>query len=562
MASEDKLKNTADTHVDRLSVLGDDLLLHILGFLELKGAVGTSALSRRWRYLWTRLTSLHLDDCSFVHSDADWTMAETMNPEFGDLVESVLRQCEDHLPFLKKFRLSCNSPNDLMFVEWWMEAVTGPQVESFEVDFRWGNCMYHPCERIFAMEKLRVLKLNDWYKMVVPPSACFPRLEVLELWRVHVLLEDCPQFIAWLRAVIGPEIEKLYLKLKVMKAMEPEVIDLGEAVRSARKLQVLKLCNGIQLGVDAPICLPCLKVLALYFVSGFGSTLRSIISSSPVLESLVIECFKTLGDATTLYIESPSLKNVKLRRFSVEHHASRRIVLNAPSLVRMKVLLYNDMVTEYDIHELPCLESGYIDYCGRSQRLASLIMILNRISNATSLHLTDSTFQSIMLCYLHQLQLPVLHNLTHLTTEVSLIDWETVCTLLACTPNLVTLVFEKSPGPEPLEVLRENIWKPVPECLYSRIEVIEIKGLGSGVTSVQKDLLMHVLDVASCLKKMILHCAIDQDTIGGLLHSSNESVPTHGEHAMLANLEELLAWPRSSSNCEVELLSYVDDTLY
>ncbi|CAI0437125.1 unnamed protein product [Linum tenue] len=164
MASEDKLKNTADTHVDRLSVLGDDLLLHILGFLELKGAVGTSALSRRWRYLWTRLTNLHLDDCSFVHSDADWTMAETMNPEFGDLVESVLRQCEDHLPFLKKFRLSCNSPNDLMFVGWWMEAVTGPQVESFEVDFRWGNCMYHPCERIFAMEKLRVLKLNDWYK--------------------------------------------------------------------------------------------------------------------------------------------------------------------------------------------------------------------------------------------------------------------------------------------------------------------------------------------------------------------------------------------------------------
>ncbi|CAI0436487.1 unnamed protein product [Linum tenue] len=483
MASEGKLnkQKTADTHADRLSALGDDLLLHILGLLELKGAVGTSALSRRWRYLWTRLTRLDLDDSSFVHPADDREIAEIRKAEFANLVvQSVLRQCEDHRPFLKNFRLSCNAPEDPFLSKSWMEAAAGPQIETFEVDF--GCCtesLYDLSDRVFALEKLRVLKLR----------------------------------------------------------------------------------KGFRLGVDAArIWLPCLKVLELREISGSSSTLRSLISGSPVLETLGIERFKTLDDATTVYIESSSLKNVKLRGLFMFGNALPRIVVNAPSLVHMDFHPWHNPGAEYVIHELLCLESGYIDHCGRLGMLSPLILLLNRISNARKLQLTDSTFQSVKSCYHYELPLPWFHNLTHLTLEVTVIDWITVCNLLDRAPNLVTLVFEKCPSPEPLEVLWDPL-EPDPECLHSRIEIIEIKGLVVS-SSIQRDLLMHLLEVASCLKKMILHCAIDQDAIGRFLHSSNESVPTRREHVMLTNLEELLACPRSSSNCEVELLSYVDDTLY
>ncbi|KAL8042455.1 hypothetical protein ABFX02_09G051800 [Erythranthe guttata] len=47
--------------IDRMSVLPDDLLVHILSFLTLKEAAATSILSSRWRYLWTFTPKLEFD---------------------------------------------------------------------------------------------------------------------------------------------------------------------------------------------------------------------------------------------------------------------------------------------------------------------------------------------------------------------------------------------------------------------------------------------------------------------------------------------------------------------
>jgi len=51
---------------DRIGELPDVLLHHILSFLRAKQAVQTSILSKRWRYLWTSISSLDFDVRDFA----------------------------------------------------------------------------------------------------------------------------------------------------------------------------------------------------------------------------------------------------------------------------------------------------------------------------------------------------------------------------------------------------------------------------------------------------------------------------------------------------------------
>ncbi|CAL5078616.1 unnamed protein product [Urochloa decumbens] len=51
-------------HCDRISSLPDDILVTILHKLDTKTAISTSLLSRRWKYLWTLLQSVHFSEVS------------------------------------------------------------------------------------------------------------------------------------------------------------------------------------------------------------------------------------------------------------------------------------------------------------------------------------------------------------------------------------------------------------------------------------------------------------------------------------------------------------------
>eukprot|EP00268_Persea_americana_P010641 TRINITY_DN1432_c2_g1_i2.p1 TRINITY_DN1432_c2_g1~~TRINITY_DN1432_c2_g1_i2.p1 ORF type:complete len:248 (+),score=37.83 TRINITY_DN1432_c2_g1_i2:527-1270(+) len=53
-----KIKEEEEEDQDRISNLFDDILLHILSFMNVKFAARTSVLSMRWRSLWTWLSSL------------------------------------------------------------------------------------------------------------------------------------------------------------------------------------------------------------------------------------------------------------------------------------------------------------------------------------------------------------------------------------------------------------------------------------------------------------------------------------------------------------------------
>ncbi|KAF7842767.1 F-box/LRR-repeat protein 25-like [Senna tora] len=57
---------------DRISSLLDDVVHLIISFLQTKFAVQTSLLSKRWRYLWTAIPSLHLDESSFANNPSSF----------------------------------------------------------------------------------------------------------------------------------------------------------------------------------------------------------------------------------------------------------------------------------------------------------------------------------------------------------------------------------------------------------------------------------------------------------------------------------------------------------
>ncbi|CAL5066843.1 unnamed protein product [Urochloa decumbens] len=68
-------------HCDWISALPDEILITILHELDTKSAVRTSILSRRWRYLWTFLQSLHFSEISLPDNYC-WVRLGPMQEEY------------------------------------------------------------------------------------------------------------------------------------------------------------------------------------------------------------------------------------------------------------------------------------------------------------------------------------------------------------------------------------------------------------------------------------------------------------------------------------------------
>lgn len=65
---------------DFISQMSDDILVMILSLLPLKGAVVTSSLSRRLRFVWCNLTKLNFDGGETSHKIAkDWSLCDCLS---------------------------------------------------------------------------------------------------------------------------------------------------------------------------------------------------------------------------------------------------------------------------------------------------------------------------------------------------------------------------------------------------------------------------------------------------------------------------------------------------
>ncbi|PWA81754.1 F-box domain, FBD domain, Leucine-rich repeat domain, L domain-like protein [Artemisia annua] len=167
--------------MDKISLLPDDVIIHILSFLPTKHAVATSILSSRWVNLWSFLPSIDLDDSLYVNPLKKGSSSSS-NVMFLDFVQRVLSFNQSQT--IVKFRLhihgSCGQ--GMSRINGFIQSVVLRNVVEIDlgifVDVGEDDC----CLRIENSESLEVLKVNSVNGLKMPAfSGCFPRLRTFDV---------------------------------------------------------------------------------------------------------------------------------------------------------------------------------------------------------------------------------------------------------------------------------------------------------------------------------------------------------------------------------------------
>ncbi|XP_042477821.1 F-box/LRR-repeat protein At3g59190-like [Macadamia integrifolia] len=174
----DKAENPAEGE-DKISNLPDTLLHHILSFLPTKYAVRTCILSKRWKYIWTSVTSLDFDD-GFYDTEPGKKRVRAKVANFMNFVDKVLIQ---NASSLEKFHLKCGSSCDLNRINTWICAAMTRKVQqlclliSVKQSLKLPHCL-------FTSEYLVKLELVGNFVLNVPSSICLSSLIILYLEKV------------------------------------------------------------------------------------------------------------------------------------------------------------------------------------------------------------------------------------------------------------------------------------------------------------------------------------------------------------------------------------------
>ncbi|KAL0314281.1 UNVERIFIED_CONTAM: putative F-box/LRR-repeat protein [Sesamum angustifolium] len=163
---------------DRISKLPDAILQHILSSIDLKQAVQTSILSKRWKSLWCSLPNL---DFNFrrlaVQSGVDlaWSdQNQRFMPRFMHFVTQFLSQ-RDHSSNVAKFKLSSShmAGTDSGFVEKCLDYAINHGVQHLDID---AYCYSPPVKFPDGLEKLTLHRCQVSGLII---SA--PKLRILEI---------------------------------------------------------------------------------------------------------------------------------------------------------------------------------------------------------------------------------------------------------------------------------------------------------------------------------------------------------------------------------------------
>ncbi|CAJ2644206.1 unnamed protein product [Trifolium pratense] len=178
---------------DIISTLPDEILCHILSFLQTKQSVATSILSKRWNPLWLSVTTLYFQT---EIADKESTLL------FNDFVYSFLVSRNATLP-IETFHLQISYDSPLECpnsIAKWVKFVLQNGVKYFYFCISLGNGLPIFPARIFSCKTLVFLKLMDFYMEEGYSSVQLPSLKTLHLDTIAfsklqhfmVFLSSCP----------------------------------------------------------------------------------------------------------------------------------------------------------------------------------------------------------------------------------------------------------------------------------------------------------------------------------------------------------------------------------
>ncbi|GFP89763.1 putative F-box/LRR-repeat protein at3g44810 [Phtheirospermum japonicum] len=174
----------------KISKLPDDILHQILSLVDIKQAVQTSVLSKRWRRLCYSLPNLNFDfGLLLTKSSMDYMILAWRgdHPDFMShftrFVIQFLSQ-RDPTSTIHKFCLATgNETTDSTFVEKCIEYAIDHGLRHLDLDARCRPTPFRFPDRLFASETLQVLKVKQYTNnsIVVPKPFIMPNLKTLYL---------------------------------------------------------------------------------------------------------------------------------------------------------------------------------------------------------------------------------------------------------------------------------------------------------------------------------------------------------------------------------------------
>ncbi|CAG7890727.1 unnamed protein product [Brassica rapa] len=166
--------------MDLLSALPDDVRSHILSFLTTKEAALTSVLSKKWRYMFTRVPVLDVDDSNFLHPRI-----------FMAFVDRVLSLQGDSP--IERFTLKCEDGVDPERVNGWICNALRRGVSELDLSINFEDEDYLLPREMFVSETLVKLKLTSEFGLhwwVGADATFLPLLKTLRIASEMVSM-DC-----------------------------------------------------------------------------------------------------------------------------------------------------------------------------------------------------------------------------------------------------------------------------------------------------------------------------------------------------------------------------------
>nr|KYP40103.1 F-box protein At5g18780 family [Cajanus cajan] len=164
---------------NRINILPDDVLCHILSFVPTKEVVATSVLSKRWKPLWRSVPALDFDYWGYYS-----VMNDNARFHFVQSVSTFILSRDLNQP-LKKFLIRCRSSVfDSAFFNAWLTTAAQSRVEHIDLCLYFKIIVLPPI--LLNCRTLVVLKLT-FLEMSGLSSVHLPSLKILHLNNVKFL---------------------------------------------------------------------------------------------------------------------------------------------------------------------------------------------------------------------------------------------------------------------------------------------------------------------------------------------------------------------------------------